>query len=77
MGPELHADHQTWNAEQVCCFLEQNGFNQPSLLKNFRGTGPERHSGGGRGLEAGVVGSEEKRPAAGSSQENLTPKRQG
>ncbi|XP_058535910.1 deoxynucleoside triphosphate triphosphohydrolase SAMHD1 [Ochotona princeps] len=36
VGPEFHEDHQTWNAEQVCSFLEQNGFNQPSLLKNFR-----------------------------------------
>ncbi|XP_020030850.1 deoxynucleoside triphosphate triphosphohydrolase SAMHD1 [Castor canadensis] len=35
-GPELHPDHQTWDPEQVCSFLESRGFKEPGLLRSFR-----------------------------------------
>ncbi|XP_062060149.1 deoxynucleoside triphosphate triphosphohydrolase SAMHD1 isoform X4 [Lepus europaeus] len=36
LSPELHPDHQTWGPEQVCAFLERNGFSELRLLKSFR-----------------------------------------
>jgi hypothetical protein len=52
-GPELHPDHQTWDPEQVCSFLESRGFKEPGLLRSFRGSGAEGRGtdtpGGARG----------------------------
>ncbi|XP_045688699.1 deoxynucleoside triphosphate triphosphohydrolase SAMHD1 isoform X2 [Phyllostomus hastatus] len=43
-GPELHPDRQDWTVEQVCSFLQLNGFKDPALLKRFQEnkiTGPK------------------------------------
>ncbi|KAF0874296.1 deoxynucleoside triphosphate triphosphohydrolase SAMHD1 [Crocuta crocuta] len=34
---KLHRDHQTWDPEEVCCFLKRCGFGDPGLLERWRG----------------------------------------
>lgn len=41
----LPSDYRTWDTEQVCCFLQFNGFKNPSVLDHFRGS----RAGGLRG----------------------------
>lgn len=36
--PKLPPDCKNWDPEQVCLFLERNGFKDPALLDRFRGS---------------------------------------
>lgn len=52
-GSELHIDLTTWDVEDVCSFLEGEGFQEKKVLDNFKSNGAEGlkdWAEGGKGL---------------------------